>query len=174
MLRINSIKITPCEKFRFNDKDLSKPVYEEIKRLTLKKLKIPVERLLNIKIKKQSIDARKKDDVKVIFSIDVNIKDENGFIKRNRDKDIVYIDNVSLENSKNIKTQNDVGNESYLQTNDKRKIIVVGAGPAGLFCALKLAEAGLKEAFSRSADSFPEAKKCNTPFFPKVFKTFSV
>ena len=87
LLRINNIKISPCEKYRFNDRDLSKQVVTEIKNKLLKKLRISEDRLLSLKVIKQSIDARKKDDVKVIFSFDVQIKDEAGYLKRNQDRE---------------------------------------------------------------------------------------
>lgn len=142
MIRVNNIKITPCEKFCFReskDKGLSDAIMAEIGRLILKKLRIPDDRLLGFKIVKQSIDARKKDDVKVIFSIDVRIKDESGFIRKNRDKDVQLIDDakhksmkVSCEDDKPIKYSND------------KKVVVVGAGPAGLMCAFRLAYFGLK------------------------------
>ena len=142
MIRVNNIKITPCEKFCFReskDKGLSDAIMAEIGRLILKKLRIPDDRLLGFKIVKQSIDARKKDDVKVIFSIDVRLKDESGFIRKNRDKDVQLIDDakhksmkVSCEDDKPIKYSND------------KKVVVVGAGPAGLMCAYRLAYNGLK------------------------------
>ena len=142
MIRVNNIKITPCEKFCFReskDKGLSDAIMAEIGRLILKKLRIPDDRLLGFKIVKQSIDARKKDDVKVIFSIDVRLKDESGFIRKNRDKDVQLIDDakhksmkVSCEDDKPIKCSND------------KKVVVVGAGPAGLMCAYRLAYNGLK------------------------------
>lgn len=142
MIRVNNIKLTPCEKFCFReskDKGLSDAIMAEIRRLILKKLRIPDDRLLGFKIVKQSIDARKKDDVKVIFSIDVRLKDESGFIRKNRDKDVQLIDDakhksmkVSCEDDKPIRCSND------------KKVVVVGAGPAGLMCAYRLAYNGLK------------------------------
>ena len=157
LLRINNIKISPCEKYRFNDRDLSKQVVTEIKNKLLKKLRISEDRLLSLKVIKQSIDARKKDDVKVIFSIDVQIKDEAGYLKRNQDRDIVFLD-------KEDKRETEIGSNKYSTTSvnlnngfeisfnkhaikktgdNKHNIIVVGAGPAGMFCALKLAQEGL-------------------------------
>ena len=142
MIRVNNIKLTPCEKFCFREskeKGLSDAIMAEIRRLVLKKLRIPDDRLLGLKIVKQSIDARKKDDVKVIFSIDVRLKDETGFVRKNKDKDAQLTDdakhkttNVSCEDDKPLKCSND------------KKVIVVGAGPAGLMCALRLAYNGLK------------------------------
>ena len=144
MIRVNNIKITPCEKFCFKDnKEISHEVLKEIKRLLIKKTRIPEEQVLDFKIVKQSIDARKKDDVKVVFSIDVKIKDENAFIKKNRDKDIVYIDNVVGQGKDEKKyIDNKEIKRNCLLSDDKKRIVVVGAGPAGLMCALRLAEAG--------------------------------
>ena len=158
LLRINNIKISPCEKYRFNDKSLSKQVVTEIKNKLLKKLRISEDRLLSLKVIKQSIDARKKDDVKVIFSIDVQIKDEAGYLKRNQDRDIVFLDKDSINrnitnpqnesmmdfNSESESLENQILSSCHSNNkNEINKIIVVGAGPAGLFCALKLAQAGL-------------------------------
>ena len=143
VIRVNNIKITPCERFCFKDnKKISHEVLKEIKRLLIKKTRIPEEQVLDFKIVKQSIDARKKDDVKVIFSIDVKIKNEKAFIKNNRDKDIVYIDDVSQrKDEKKYKDDKEL-KQNCLLSDDKKRIIVVGAGPAGLMCALRLAEVG--------------------------------
>ncbi|MBR6475021.1 MAG: NAD(P)/FAD-dependent oxidoreductase [Lachnospiraceae bacterium] len=111
----------------------------EIRRLVIKKLRIASDRVMSLCIYKQSIDARKKDDVKVIFSVDIEIKDENGFIKKNRDKDVQLI-----EDAKN-KIKSVSNNENKVEKlSNNNKIIVVGAGPAGLMCALRLAQAGQK------------------------------
>ena len=144
VIRVNNIKITPCEKFCFKDnKEISHEVLKEIKRLLIKKTRIPEEQVLDFKIVKQSIDARKKDDVKVVFSIDVKIKDEKAFIKKNRDKDIVYIDNVVGQGKDEKKyIDNKEIKRNCLLSDAKKRIVVVGAGPAGLMCALRLAEAG--------------------------------
>ena len=144
VIRVNNIKITPCERFCFiENKEISHEVLKEIKRLLIKKTRIPEEQVLDFKIVKQSIDARKKDDVKVVFSIDVKIKDEKAFIKKNRDKDIVYIDNVVGQGKDEKKyIDNKEIKRNCLLSDDKKRIVVVGAGPAGLMCALRLAEAG--------------------------------
>jgi uncharacterized FAD-dependent dehydrogenase len=132
MLRVSNIKIIPSDKVRFDRKcsDTEKAIKEAL----LKKLRVSSENLVSFKVSKQSIDARKKDDVKVVFSVDVVLKNEAGFIKKNRDKDIVQIGNGIIRDTPVISGDNKT----------KKKVIVTGAGPAGLFCALKLAEAGFE------------------------------
>lgn len=142
MIRVNNIKLTPSEKYCFRESKehgLSNAIMAEIRRLVIKKLRIASDRVMSLSIYKQSIDARKKDDVKVIFSVDIEIKDENGFIKKNRDKDVQLI-----EDAKN-KIKSVSNNENKVEKlSNNNKIIVVGAGPAGLMCALRLAQAGQK------------------------------
>lgn len=142
MIRVNNIKLTPSEKYCFRESKehgLSKAIMAEIRRLIIKKLRISAERLLKLTIYKQSIDARKKEDVKVVFSIDVEIKDENVLIKKNRDKDVQIIENSYRKSVNTSYTSVEVGKK-----NTDQKVIVVGAGPAGLMCALRLAQAGQK------------------------------
>lgn len=142
MIRVNNIKLTPSEKYCFRESKehgLSKAIMAEIRRLIIKKLRISADRLLKLTIYKQSIDARKKEDVKVVFSIDVEIKDENVLIKKNRDKDVQIIENSYRKSVNTSYTSVEVGKK-----NTDQKVIVVGAGPAGLMCALRLAQAGLK------------------------------
>ena len=69
MLRISNIKIR---------KNLSN---QEILEIALKKYKIHKQDILEWYISKQSIDARKKDDVQYIYSIDLEVKNEKTFFK---------------------------------------------------------------------------------------------
>ena len=81
------------------------------------KLKIAFDSIIHIEILKRSIDARQK-------SVKINLKVA------------VYIDEDFNETLHNLPDYPNVAN--------KQEVIVVGAGPAGLFAALKLIEKGLK------------------------------
>ena len=70
----------------------------------------------DINILKKSIDARQKQ-IKINLKIDV------------------YINQKFIEQSKTIK---------YKNVNESKEVIIIGAGPAGLFAALKLIENGVK------------------------------
>lgn len=120
MIRIQQLKLSPAH---------SEP--ELVKKL-VKALKINEKDIISYKISKQSIDARKKNDIKIIYTVDVEVKDELKIIKR------VNNNNIMLTNDKKYVFPCS-GNEWL----DKRPIII-GSGPAGLFCALMLAEHGFK------------------------------
>ena len=119
MIRVKEIKI-PVEKY--NDKT--------IKQTIAKKIKCKFEDIKEVKIKKQSIDARHKPNIFYILEVDINIKNEIIILKQNK--------NISL-----------APNETYIYPKKGRnklnkRPIIIGSGPAGLFCAYLLAELGYK------------------------------
>ncbi len=87
-----------------------------ISELARKSLKISHESSIKVQILKRSIDARSR---KVVFRIKVN----------------VFIDELPEPEIFTIKYQN---------VSDKRSVLIIGAGPAGLFAALRCIELGLK------------------------------
>ena len=122
MIRIKGIKI-PVEK---NTK-------EELKNQISKKIKCRKEDIKEINIKKESIDARKKPNIFYVLEVDVNIENENRILKRNK-------------NNKEIQKS---PNEEYIypKIGDKKlkyRPVIIGSGPAGLFCAYILSEKGYK------------------------------
>lgn len=96
-----------------------------------KKLKISQSDILDLKIKKRSIDARYKPDLYYIYEVNVVLKEEGKVLRRK-------IKDVSITEEKHYKAPIS-GSEKLLH-----RPIVVGSGPAGLFAALILAENGYK------------------------------
>lgn len=90
---------------------------ELLKRHISKIEKIPLEEISSVQIVKRSIDARQR-------AIKVNLNVE------------IYTDENFEEKHYDLPDYEDVSN--------KREVIVIGAGPAGLFAALRLIEKGLK------------------------------
>jgi len=99
--------------------------------LIAEKLEIPVKDIHHIKVIKKSIDARKK-------AIKINLK-----LK-------IYIQEDY---------QSEILNINYPNISDKQKVIVVGAGPAGLFAALKLIQKGFKPIILERGKEVSERKK---------------
>lgn len=101
---------------------------EELTRVHLaKKLRIPVSDILSWQIVKKAIDARRKSDVHLVYAVAANVRHEERFLQ--------YPD-VSLVQEKTY-------TPPASRTLAKRPV-VVGSGPAGLFCALMLSYAGAR------------------------------
>lgn len=97
-----------------------------------KKLKVSEDEIENFKIIKESLDARKKNDIKYIYCIEVEYKSEKKLVSKLKDKD--------------IKLEEDFY-DFHIGSGDKilkNRPVVVGFGPAGIFAALLLAESGYR------------------------------
>lgn len=97
-----------------------------------RELKIKKEQISAVKIAKKSVDARKKDDVHFVYSVDVNLKrgEEKLLLRADKNK-VRKIFPHTFETVK-VKNKPDVNP------------VICGFGPAGMFCALMLARAGLE------------------------------
>ena len=95
-------------------------------------LKISNSKIRQLRIVRRSVDARKKPDVKIIYTIDVTVEGNEGKILRQ-----AGCKRASIAKTEYYKPPK----QKY--TSEKRPV-VIGFGPAGMFCALILAMAGLK------------------------------
>ncbi len=120
MIRINQLKLS----IHHTEQELKEAVY--------RKLRVSPEAVHSISIRKQSIDARKKAEIKYIYTIDVFAKEEGNIIKRAKDMNIALV--TETEYSFSIQ-----GNATL-----RERPIVVGSGPAGLFCTYFLAKNGYR------------------------------
>ena len=95
-------------------------------------LRISVSKIRKLSIVRRSVDARKKPDVKIVYTVDVAVDgNENKMLKQSGCK------RAALANDKYYK----------VPKTDKTPVncpVVVGFGPAGMFAALVLAIAGLR------------------------------
>lgn len=121
MIRIHQIRMKP---------DHTK---EELKEKLLRQLGIGQEALLSYQIVKQSIDARKKPQIFFTYAIDVSVRQEDEVLRRHRknadirqvtDKPYHFVEHGSLPL--------------------RHRPVIVGSGPAGLFCAYMLAREGYR------------------------------
>lgn len=103
---------------------------EELEKSILKKLKIKKEELIDYKIIKKSIDARDKNKILFIYEVDISVLQQDKVLKNN--KNILKVIDSNYEYSINGK----------LKYNNR--IVIVGSGPSGLFCAYLLALNGYK------------------------------
>ena len=103
-----------------------------LKKKASKKLRISEKEIEDLRIVRESIDARKKDNIKLTYAVEINHKDEEKLVNRLHDND-VRIDTYKYE------PDVEPGNEKL-----NNRPVVVGLGPAGLFSALMLAQKGYK------------------------------
>lgn len=118
-LKIDNIKIR---------EDLSK--VDIIKKACIKN-KIDFNLVQDWQILKKSIDARNKNDIFYNYAVMLEVKKEMD--KKHLSK------NVSIITDEEVST-----NEIKVLRKSSRPPIIIGAGPAGLFCALTLIDNGIK------------------------------
>ena len=119
MLRVSNIKI-----------DIDQPI-DLVRSKLCKKLRIHDSDIIDYSIYKESIDARKKDQISFVYTVDVSLKSEKNILAR-KPKDTVFIESNRYQDVKS-------GRE-----NMENPPLVIGAGPAGLFASLVLAQRGYR------------------------------
>lgn len=102
-----------------------------------------IEDIQNWYIVKKSIDARNKEDVHYVYILDIDIKNEQKYSKAKNIQIIKKETNSGLV-QKNTHTHSDTSNpNSNITSKVSPPPIIIGAGPAGLFCALTFIENGI-------------------------------
>lgn len=121
MIRVRQIKI-----------EVNQDSIDFLKKKVIEKLRIKNKDIKSFQINKKSIDARKKDRIYYVYEVDLDLIDEEKVLEKNKSKDILKIENKKYE----IKV---TGTKKL-----NKQIVIVGSGPAGLFCAYTLASLGYK------------------------------
>lgn len=114
-------------------RDISVPAAHDVSMLyylAAKQLRLPANELSGLKIRKKSLDARKKDDIRYLYTVDVATRhSENRVLKQCRNPKVSLAKDFAY---------------CIPKAQSESRPIVVGFGPAGMFAALVLALAGLK------------------------------
>ena len=106
---------------------------EQLNEAVLSRLKIAPDQVLEQRLVKRSIDARRRDRIQLIYSVDVQLRDEAALMQRRRP--------VPKMRAAPDTTYRMVGKLSGAL---EQRPVVVGAGPCGYFAALLLAQMGFR------------------------------
>lgn len=106
---------------------------EELKKKVLQMLHLRNGQIGQINIVKRSVDARKKPDLFFIYTVNVEIKGEANYLKQMHRK-LPKGAEMILEQPYEFPKKGSIPM--------KHRPVIVGCGPAGLFCGLMLARAG--------------------------------
>ncbi|MBR4702783.1 MAG: hypothetical protein IKO91_02970 [Oscillospiraceae bacterium] len=119
MLRVRELSLSP-------ERDRS----EQLKRLAAEALGVPTREIQELSVVRRSIDARRQNRVRLLYTVDVRLAEEEAVLK---------------SAGKNVFP----APEEHFSLPIPRRApdcrpVVAGFGPAGMFIALALAEAGLR------------------------------
>ena len=106
---------------------------EAIAQAAVARLGIPAQDMISCAVFRRAHDARKKTAILLIYSLDVEVKNEAAVLKR-------------FEKDQHVKPTPDIDYRFVARApeNLTRRPVVIGAGPCGLFAALILAQMGFR------------------------------
>ena len=119
MIRINQLKLSVGH------------TNADMKKKAAKMMRIPEDKILSLVPVRQSLDARKKNELLYIYSLNATVSGKEGAVIKNA-KNV----NVVLNTEKPYRFP-EHGQEPLCH-----RPVIVGFGPAGMFCGLMLARAG--------------------------------
>lgn len=105
---------------------------ETLPMLVANTLGIPINKLQGFHILRKAVDARKKPRVKMIYTVSFTVEKNTATLLHNL-----------AERDPALEWQSDREQRFFESRSSARKTVIAGVGPAGLFCALRLAEYGL-------------------------------
>ncbi|MBB3121082.1 NAD(P)/FAD-dependent oxidoreductase [Pseudoduganella violacea] len=146
MLRLNEVKLP------LNHAE------PELREAILARLDIPPEMLQGFTVFKRSYDARKKAQIVLIYSVDVETTDDAAILAR-RQHDVHLMPSPDMEYKYVAHKVNADGSQP--------RPVVIGMGPCGLFAALILAQMGLRPIILERGKTVRERTKDTFGFWRK-------
>ena len=145
MIRIQQLKIPipaglSAKEFEvYEKKQLESKIY--------KILRISEKDILTWSIVRRSLDARKRPQLFYIYLLDVKINNESAVLRKCKDKNVTFVQEKEYSFP-----------EAEIKADEKRPVIV-GMGPAGLFCGYYLAKCGLRPVILERGKKVEEREK---------------
>lgn len=155
-MELRSLGGLPCGKGNqmIRIREISLPPEHNVAQLSFEAaqlLRIPASKIRKMTIIRRSVDARKKPDVRIVYTVDVAVDgSENRILKQSGCK------RASIARDMYYKVPK-------CDKNPQNRPVVVGFGPAGMFAALVLSIAGLRPlVLERGEDALTRREKVET------------
>lgn len=136
---------------------------DALEQVILSKLQLDAEQLIDFSVFKRGYDARQKNNITLIYTLDVTIKDEN--IEQINETKLL----TQFANDPQVKQCPDTS--YYFVAKAPKKIterpVVIGMGPCGLFAGLLLAQMGFKPIILERGKEVRERTKDTFGFWRK-------
>ena len=117
MIQVRSLRLDPGES------------EDKLRKKAARELHISEREISELIITKKSLDARKKNDIHWLYSVAVKISDEDRILARSKSKNVCRYEHFEYD---------------IPRISAKKRPVIAGFGPAGMFAALVLAKAGLR------------------------------
>ena len=135
MIQISQLKL-PCTHTQ-----------QELREKIERTLRIRPEELMEYSIEKQSIDARKKPQIFYVYTIHASVLQEQKVLKKVHSKNITIVEKKVYQFP------------FHAESTPADRPVIIGSGPAGLFCAYMLAEHGFAPILLERGKAIEERKK---------------
>lgn len=135
MIQISQLKL-PCTHTQ-----------QELREKIERTLRIRPEELIEYSIEKQSIDARKKPQIFYVYTIHASVLQEKKVFKKGHSKNITIVEKKVYQFP------------FHAESTPADRPVIIGSGPAGLFCAYMLAEHGFAPILLERGKAIEERKK---------------
>ena len=156
MIRINQLKITPEVSLGAEQLD------NALKGKISKTLRLKGDNF-SYKIVKKSIDSRHKPDIFIVYSVDVTVygEDRKALDSGAEEKIIKKVNDNNIMLSKTVRYKEPKPSRDRMGS----RPVIVGFGPAGMFCALMLARAGYRPVVVERGEAVEDRMKSVDSFW---------
>jgi uncharacterized FAD-dependent dehydrogenase len=136
MLRITELKLP----LNHSESDLQSSI--------LYRLQLNLDEFIGVQIVRQNHDARKKTDIQMVYTVDVEVKNEAEILAK-------FADDIHINQTPHTEYRF----VTHAKPENKVRPIIIGAGPCGLLATLILAQMGFKPIMLERGKSVRERTK---------------
>ena len=131
---------------------------DDLNQALLRQLRIPPEHLLEQHLVKRSVDARRRDRIQLIYSMDVRVKGEAALRRK-------HARNPKVCPAPDTRYRSVGHAPAGFPPRPELQPVVVGAGPCGYFAALLLAQMGFRPLLLERSQSVKERTRQTFAFW---------